>query len=144
MFSLWCPIPGFEVPRLRVGQSLVRIPAWTRHSSLHKISKPPPSVQPASYPMHFGGSFPGVRRLEGETHHSPPYSAEVRMNGDTPPLSQWGGQRQLCLYICLTLDWNLSVHSRNKQSYRITTYCSWCSVVYVNTNDAGTYTAKSG
>jgi hypothetical protein len=45
-------------------------------------------VQPTSYKMGTGGSFPGVKRQGRETGHSPPSSAEIKkmwIYTSTPP-----------------------------------------------------------
>jgi hypothetical protein len=48
--------------------------------SLLRVVQTGSGVQPASYPMSAGGSFPRVKRQGREADHWPPTSAEIKKN----------------------------------------------------------------
>jgi hypothetical protein len=50
--------------------------------------------RPDRFWAHSGALFPGIKRLERETDHSPPFMAEVKNDGAIPPppctcMSSW-------------------------------------------------------
>jgi hypothetical protein len=51
---------------------------WEQEFSFVHVVQTGSGVQPASYLMSTGESFPGVKRPEREADHSPPTSAEVK------------------------------------------------------------------
>jgi hypothetical protein len=59
----------------------VRFPARVRDFSLNHRVRTGSGAHPALYPMSTGDAF-----TEGKADHSPPFSAEVKNGGTTPPL----------------------------------------------------------
>jgi hypothetical protein len=65
----------------------VRVPVGSRILLFH-VTRTASRVNPISYKMGTGGSFPGVKRLGRASDHSPPTSAEVKkmwINTSTSP-----------------------------------------------------------
>jgi hypothetical protein len=72
----------------------VWFPAGARDFSLLHSDHNASGAHPVSYPVGTRRFFPGVKRLEHETDHSPPSSAEIKNGWVIPPLphtSSWRG-----------------------------------------------------
>ena len=84
------------------GPAGVRIPVRVRGYSLLQNVQTGSGGQPVSYSMGAGVLFPGVKRPECESNHSPSSSAGVNSESNTPLLSQTPSLRGLGKLYCYT------------------------------------------